>query len=440
MRLFQIIYDFLYNNVLAYLSKWDLIASFAEGFIVMRFCNKFLGFNNNRLSWLKSAAFFLVLSMHSIYFTIHSDRRFLSVVVLLGIILIYCVIFLKGTFLENLFAAVIPVITTTLISLICIKAFSIIADKSPWSAYVLFSSKFGLFIVCEMILKLKKKSFSLSPSQWILPIFCYMITFIISTVLWKVSASDLNNEHEFLIIFIFLALLNIMLYFMVLVFQKGADEKAAKAALQSELDNRKMMISEFEKRYIEMKILRHDMKHYLTSISELISENKLQKAQDYLEEILQQKLIPTGRYVFTGSSIIDAVLCEKQALCSQNNIEFSMQIDMETGDISEPDISVILANLIDNAVKGCEGTEKPRIRLQIKRIKSYLKIEVENTVKGGILRDNPDLRTTKFDKGNHGLGLISVKKIAENYDGRVMFSEIDNTFTVDVILKANSLP
>ncbi len=428
----------LYYYIIAYISKWELIAGFAEGFIVMRFCNKFLGFKNKRLSRLKSAAFFLVLSMCTIYFTINAHRRFLAVVLLFGIIMFYCVIFLKGTFLEKLFAAVIPVITTILTSLICIKTFSIIADKSQWSGYVLFSSKFGLFIVCEIILKLKKKSFSLSPSQWILPLSCYTITFIIATVLWRISASDFNNEQEYLIVFIFLALLNIMLYFMVLVFQKGADEKAAKAALQSELDNRKMMVSEFEKRYSEMKILRHDMKHYISTAATLISENQSQKAKAYLEEVLQDKILGTGGTIFTGNSIVDAVLSEKQTQCVNKGIEFKVQIDTEFGSISELDISVILANLIDNAIKGSVNSEIPSIVILVKRAKAYLKIEIKNSLGSSVLNQNPNLETTQSDNDIHGLGIRSVKDIAEKYEGKVMFSEYEKTFSAVVILKAEA--
>lgn len=372
-----------------------------------------------------------------------SEYKHLSIFLLLIIIFSYCSIFLNGTISEKVFTTLVPALTSMPISLICIHTFSLIVNdsrESHESILVLFFSKLGFFIVCEMIVKLKRKSFSLTPFQWALQISCYIISFSIASILWKISAGDPLNGGAYLCIYIMLALLNVFLFIMLIIIQKGAEERLEKTALQTELDNRIMLISEVEKKYSEIKILRHDMKHYLSSLSELISENKLQKAQDYLGEILQQKMMPAREAEYTGSSIVDAVLCEKQTVCNQNRIELKTQIDTEFGDISELDLSVIIANLFDNAIKGCEGSSNPKIRFLLKRMKAYLKIEFTNSVETEVLSQNPSLETTRSDKENHGYGIKSVKNIAEKYGGKVMFTEDDKTFTVVVILKVDYQP
>ncbi len=433
--------DVIYKSIFVYMTGWEFLACLAESFIVVRFCNKFLGFKQKKFAQLKSAVFFLILSAHSIYSvlfsTITSIHYIIYIALLFAIIFLYCVWFLKGTFPEKLLAAVIPMMATMLISLICIRAFSMIADETPSSPYVLFFSKFGFFIVCEIILKIKKKSFSLTPLQWAIQIPCYVITFLIANILWRISSERNSNESAYLVLFLLLALLNVLLYFTLLIIQKGADEKAAKAALQSELDNRKMMVSEFEKRYNEMKILRHDMKHYISTAATLISENQSQKAKEYLEEVLQDKISGAGGTVFTGSSIVDAVLSEKQAQCVHKGIEFKVQIDTEFGSISELDISVILANLIDNAIKGSVNSEIPSIIILVKRVKAYLKIEIKNYLKSSVLNPNPNLETTQSDNDIHGFGIRSVRDISAKYEGKVMFSENEKVFSAVVILKAD---
>ena len=96
---------------------------------------------------------------------------------------------------------------------------------------------------------------------------------------------------------------------------------------------------------------------------------------------------------------------------------------------------MIIANLFDNAIKGCEGSSNPKIHFLLKRMKAYLKIEFTNSVETKVLSQNPRLETTRTDKDNHGYGIKSVKNIAAKYGGRVMFTEEEKTFTVVVILK-----
>lgn len=415
----------------------EFIACLIESLIVVRLCNRFLTFKIETLWWLKSLLFFVALSTHSVFFTIMNEYKYISIAFLLFIIFIYCFVFLKGELPEKLFVTFIPALTSMPISMICIHAFSVKGEKDPTNYIVLFVSKLGFFVLCEIIIRLKKKSFFLTPFQWGLQISCYIITFLVSSILWKVSAENSEANNSYLCIFILLALLDVFLYIILIMMQKGVDDKEEKNALQMELDNRIMLVSETEKRYNEIKVLRHDMKHYISTAATLIAENQSLKAKEYLEEVLEDKLLPTKGAVFTGSSIIDAILSEKQTQCIKKNIEFKVQIDTEFGDVTELDLGVIIANLIDNAVKGCEKSETPSITVSIKRVKAYLKIDVNNSLESSVLNKNPDLNTTQPDHNNHGFGIRSVRDIAAKYDGKVMFNEDNKTFLAVVILKAD---
>ena len=52
----------------------------------------------------------------------------------------------------------------------------------------------------------------------------------------------------------------------------------------------------------------------------------------------------------------------------------------------------------------------------------------------GILRENPELSSTKTNPASHGFGIPIMRRIAEKYDGIVSFSESDGWFTADAML------
>ena len=81
--------------------------------------------------------------------------------------------------------------------------------------------------------------------------------------------------------------------------------------------------------------------------------------------------------------------------------------------------SLIIGNLLENAVEGADKAEgKKYIRLTMKYDRNNLLITVENSYKGELVKwKGGELRTTKADVSNHGIGLPSVRRAAEKYQG-----------------------
>ena len=58
-----------------------------------------------------------------------------------------------------------------------------------------------------------------------------------------------------------------------------------------------------------------------------------------------------------------------------------------------------------------------------------------NAYKGRLVYDeNGELATTKQNKNVHGIGMLSVKKVVEKYDGDLKINTCDNIFEVVVIM------
>lgn len=74
----------------------EILASVTECCIVVRFCNQFLGFRNDRLTFLKSLAFFILLAADNIFLSQLSGFEILSLVILLTLIFCTQCCFSKG--------------------------------------------------------------------------------------------------------------------------------------------------------------------------------------------------------------------------------------------------------------------------------------------------------------------------------------------------------
>lgn len=96
--------------------------------------------------------------------------------------------------------------------------------------------------------------------------------------------------------------------------------------------------------------------------------------------------------------------------------------------ISPVDLTVILANALENAVRAAGEAEKGRLDVKIGVIGGSLAIEVENSCSGvrfagGKQREGAFLPASAFvsERKDGGLGLGSIAATAEKYGGEAMF-------------------
>lgn len=132
----------------------------------------------------------------------------------------------------------------------------------------------------------------------------------------------------------------------------------------------------------------------------------------------------------------DAILNAKLYEATAKGISFEYKILCSLENRMEDDDMVsLLGNVIDNAIEACEHVKgKKRIQFEVKREQAYLIFIVKNSIENSVLKDNPKLKTTKNDKGIHGLGIKSIKKIVEKYDGFVNNDEKDNEFICKIMI------
>ena len=186
--------------------------------------------------------------------------------------------------------------------------------------------------------------------------------------------------------------------------------------------------AEFErKRYddivqssMQMKKLRHYMKNPLLPVKMELDEGNYDSAKARLDDIIDN-VGSIGELFNTGNRTVDYILNSKLSGIKNRRI-------ILTGNVESIDLSVMLGNILDNALEATNGIDNSVIELSFFENKSMCNIVCKNSVKKSVLANNPQLESSKKDKTIHGFGVMSIKRTAEKYHGSVAFFEENEMF------------
>lgn len=192
----------------------------------------------------------------------------------------------------------------------------------------------------------------------------------------------------------------------------------------------------------QMRRVRHDIRHHIRIVRDLLSLGKQTEAQNYLkgyEESIQNIAEPP----LCMNDIADTICRRYRTLANSAGIRTSIEVNLEKEPgIASRDLSVLLGNLWENAVTAASAVKGPekRISLSVWRRDGRLLFEMENTYSGRLREQDGNFASTKTtgDMG-HGIGISSIRGIAEKYQGIAEFSYTENVFKVRVLLNMSIL-
>lgn len=140
----------------------------------------------------------------------------------------------------------------------------------------------------------------------------------------------------------------------------------------------------------------------------------------------------------TGHEVIDTLLTEKNLLCTNRGIRLSCAVSVrDVGFIGTVDLYTMLSNALDNAIESAERLTEhgmKTIRFSMTEHGRMLRIEVENYYTGTVeLRGGLPV-TIKADAANHGIGVKSIRTLAQRYGGDIGISTEDQTFLLQIVI------
>lgn len=205
---------------------------------------------------------------------------------------------------------------------------------------------------------------------------------------------------------------------------------------QLDLSERQMLERELSVQ--QFKRLRHDMNSHLFSIKVYIQNKQNEEAIAYINNIVETDGLSTKDICKTGHLMIDALINYRCTIAEEKGIRCSVfhQIP-STISFKNSDLCVVLGNALDNAIEATEKLEmdKRYINLRMLYNKGCFLIEIQNSFDGNIKTNgNGDFITTKQDKINHGIGMLSIKKIVNAYGGEMDVNVTQDKFDMTIML------
>ena len=185
----------------------------------------------------------------------------------------------------------------------------------------------------------------------------------------------------------------------------------------------------------EMRGYKHDFHHHLQTLKGQLEAGEVDRAIAYIEQ-LDRNLQGVDTLLKTGNVTVDAILSAKIAQARAEGIAVTVQANLPRElTLSDLELSIVIGNLLDNAIEACrkaEGEKFLRLTLRIKGNMLYfylLNSAGKKQEKIGSL-----FKTGK--SGAHGFGLHRAEAIVRQHGGWVKYSSEDGAFTSEFLVPA----
>ena len=185
----------------------------------------------------------------------------------------------------------------------------------------------------------------------------------------------------------------------------------------------------------EMRGYKHDFHHHLQTLKGQLEAGEVDRALAYIEQ-LDNQLMNVDTLLKTGNVSLDAILSAKIAQAKAENIAVTVKANVpDQLTISDLELSIIIGNLLDNAIEACRTVTGERfIRIFISMKGSMLYFSMLNAA-GEKMKKTGSLFATHKD-GVHGFGLRRAEAILEEHGGWVKYNSEDGAFTSEFLVPA----
>ena len=185
-----------------------------------------------------------------------------------------------------------------------------------------------------------------------------------------------------------------------------------------------------------VRVLRHDLKNQLCALQAIAQSGNIKAVNKHIDDLIGANE-STKNYADSGNINIDSILNYKIFEAEQAGIPVTLQCNIPSSlYVASVDVCSILGNLIDNAIHACTRVQlgKRQINISIRYDKKCLMIVVVNTYDGKLIYKNGNIESSNVDKERHGVGLLSIRKSVEKYDGIMEIENTNELFKVVIIL------
>lgn len=316
---------------------------------------------------------------------------------------------------------------------VSIEEYMFIGSVASKVLLLIFVKVLQLFFHNEVVCELSWKTDMI---LMLLPVGSMFLAYQIFMADYRLEQSGIT-QSSILSIFIILAI-NIVVFSIYIRLSENLELKHKNMVYETEFDLLDKHMKEKEEAMLEFRRKRHDLKHQMLGVLQLLDENQYDHLRNRIIELANLKSLEGLKIANTDNSIIDVFVNYKYEAARNNNIEFKVDLNIPSQlPFQNGDLCVILGNVLDNALEANlrSKIDNPYIELVIRYDGENLIIVVENSFDGQLIKDKGgNYLTRKIDNENHGLGISSIKRILDKYHGYYDVETNDHMYHLEIIL------
>lgn len=336
------------------------------------------------------------------------------------------------TFSLYIFLFIIEIFITALTGYLKISAF----DISEYNSIIgIILARILMLILTYLLHKYKKSKIKNFP----VPIYYYIAhIFILVGVLYLFLVSlekELLSITQVIISSSIVLLVNVLIIFVdekiydIMIINNERNllkQQNISYENQAEIMNRSLST---------IKSLKHDMKNHIITLKSIYKNGMQELFDEYTDKILFE-ICDDKIFSHSDNFIIDSILNYK--LQELDGLQVSIKLDIsipQNLNVLAYDLTVILGNLLDNAITAIKQTKNDKkLSLCMHITKGSLVVLIDNSYNGRLNFLGEKFRTTKISKENHGIGLENVQNTILNYNGELQISYTEDMFSVAILI------
>lgn len=308
----------------------------------------------------------------------------------------------------------------------------------PWH---MFTMKLLTYIILSVVKQCFGKSKKRLDSKLFMSYLCIPVTsFGMMLLIYYTSDTVMINTSAkilYSIMFAFMLLGNIFIF---RAFNRYSEEMFNSTEQKLIISRQNMDLQYYsQKQQLDNrhKEFMHNISHHLKTIGELAREKNTDSIISVLRD-LNIELENNSLTIYCNNPVINSILSEKKVIADRENIDLDIYVEpgVTFKGVSDADIITIMGNLMDNALRAAMSSQKKEItvRIYVENEGCFNVIKIQNYFAGELIRNDSGFETTKQDVEMHGIGLKSVKRTAEKYNGFFECFADEKQFTSVVLL------
>lgn len=272
--------------------------------------------------------------------------------------------------------------------------------------------------------------------KWAVPLICLQL--LLGLMIHALYFIPNDSHFKFLIQFPFLTIAMIMVTIAFFVYVKRIQQKEIQEQITYA---EKPLVDELEKMIDQWRSYRHDFHNHIEVLYILIEEEKYVEVKQYMTNFHNKVIESQGFFPFKQPAV-QALLKAKMIQAEEKGIQLSVKSEelLIFPQMKSYDIVLILGNIIDNAIEALRDSNQQLKQIEIgyKKILNIYLLEISNN--GPMIPH--ELKEKLFTKGlstksegkHQGMGLSTVKKIVESYNGEISVQSDEFTTSFQVAI------